>query len=391
MIAFLLNILIVVLILGLLITIHELGHFLAAKLTNTRVDTFAIGMGPKIFGRQFGETHYQLNLLPIGGYVSILGEVVDGEDGDEEAVSSPRSFQNRSVLGKVFILSAGVLMNLMTAVIIYYGFLVMSGFSFLNPVDVEGYEPWFGSVEKRVEGPIYYSEAVKNGNAIKAEWPDTGYIQAIGESEESLEEIETSEQFSQYVQSKKGEQIAVQICDKPADGECATYPVDVSDEGMVGIVMHANVREFVQYEGIERVFGGFVHSANMAQLAGVHIGNIFSEADRSGDYSEAVNTLAGPVGLYFIVDFLRQIGIIGILDLIANLSLTLFIMNLLPIPALDGGRIVLVIVEKLLGDRFNKNIEAWLIRISFVLLMLLMSVILIKDIIYIDVLRDIFA
>ena len=129
----------------------------------------------------------------------------------------------------------------------------------------------------------------------------------------------------------------------------------------------------------------------MIHLAGVHIGNIFSDASDSGDYSVAVNTFSGPVGLYFIVDYMKELGILGLLDLIANMSLVLFVMNLLPIPALDGGRIVLVLTEWVMGDRYSKTIEAWLIRISFALLMIFMLLIFVKDFLYLDKLRELFA
>ena len=389
---FIINIVLVILVLGLLIFIHELGHFLVAKLSNVKVEAFSIGMGPKIFSKKRGETEYRLCLLPIGGYVSILGEVVDEESMSKADIDDPRNFQNKNVFVKIAILLAGVTFNLLTAVIIYYVFLSMSAFSFVYPSDVVGYEPTFGNKVEKVLGELYYSELSEDGNAIKEGWPEDGYIRAVGDSESDLKEIQTSREFSEFTKPRASERIYVEICDYIDKAKvCEVYPSDLSEEGKVGILLENNVIDLIEYRGWEKYAGGFVHSVNMLKLAGVHIGNIFNDASDSGDYTQAVNTLAGPVGLYFIVDYLKGLGILGILDLIANLSLTLFFMNLLPIPALDGGRIVLVIAERIMGSRFNKNIEAWLIRISFILLMLLMGAVLIKDFIYIDLLRDLFA
>ena len=186
---FIINIVLVILVLGLLIFIHELGHFLVAKLSNVKVEAFSIGMGPKIFSKKRGETEYRLCLLPIGGYVSILGEVVDEESMSKADIDDPRNFQNKNVFVKIAILLAGVTFNLLTAVIIYYVFLSMSAFSFVYPSDVVGYEPTFGNKVEKVLGELYYSELSEDGNAIKEGWPEDGYIRAVGDSESDLKEI----------------------------------------------------------------------------------------------------------------------------------------------------------------------------------------------------------
>ncbi len=388
--SFIVNIVILVLVLGILITLHELGHFVAAKLSKVKVESFGIGMGPTIFKKLYKGTEYKLSILPIGGYVNILGEVVDEEEMTDEIKNNPDSFQSKGLLTKVFILSAGVLMNFFTAVVIYYLFLVSGGFSFSYPTEVTDYKPVFGEVKTEITGDLVYTDLVEDGNALKNEWPKKGHIKSIGESSEDLQPVITSIEFSEFVRENKEKEVFVEICEVKTKDDCNVYSSKVSKEGYVGIIISSNVDKYVEYQGGERVFAGFVHSANMIHLAGVHIGNIFSEASDTGDYSTAVNTFSGPVGLYFIIDFLKQMGILGIADLVANLSLTLFVMNLLPIPALDGGRIVLAIVEKAMGKKFNKNIEAWLVRGSFILLMIFMLVVFLKDIVFIKFLKDLF-
>lgn len=384
------NIVILVGVLGLLIFLHELGHFIAAKKSNVRVDAFALGMGPKIWGFTRGETEYRLNAFPIGGYVSIFGEVIEEDGVSEKDKKDPRNFQGKHPLTKIFILIAGVTVNFFTAVIIYYGFLFASDFAFMYPQQVSGYEPIFGSITEEKVEDLQYTELSEGGNAGKNGWPESGYINAVGLSEDSLENIVSSEEFTDVVVSNKGEVVFVEICAEPGE-DCEIFSSEISDEGKVGIFMAPNFIKLVVYEGWERAAAGFVHSINMLHLSGYYIANIFSDAQETGDYSTAVNTLSGPVGLYVVIDQIKALGILGILDLIANMSLVLFAMNLLPIPALDGGRIVLVLVEWATGDRYSKNIEAWLIKVSYVALMGLMVVILVKDFIYFDKLKELFS
>jgi regulator of sigma E protease len=386
MVAFIINVALILFVLGLLITLHELGHFLAAKWSKVQVDEFAIGMGPAIFQKEYKGTFYTLRVLPIGGYVKILGDGDDFEEGKKIEKDNPHNFQNIHILKKILILSAGVLMNLMTAVIIYYGFLFVSDFKAPAP-GIENFTPWFGTEQTQIEGDIQYKVA-EEGNASESEMPEEGFIVSVGypgESADEMDEVILSSEVSTFISANTDTEVQFGICEDTSNEEtCGLYTVKVSEEGKVGIYLPLNYIDLIVYEGMEKVFGGFVHSANVVQMGVVYIGQTFSSASESGDYSEAANTVASPIGLYFIVDLIRSYGLLGILDLIANLSLTLFIMNLLPIPALDGGRIVLVSLEEIMGDKYNKTVEAWAIRISFLALMLFMVAIIVKDIFYLD-------
>lgn len=388
MVVFIVNMILILAVLGLLILIHELGHFVAAKISGVRVDEFAIGMGPKIWSKKRGETLYMLNLLPIGGYVKILGEGDDPKDFQDKLKDDPRNMRNKPLYIKIFIMLAGVFMNLLTAVIIFYVFLFVSDFKFIAPDEVAGYKAAFGSERYEVFEPLQYTELTEDGNAIKSSWPKSGYIVSVNEMH-----ITRSDQFGVFAQSNRGGEIKVEICEDLKNEEtCSDYPTKVSDDGYVGILLNRNYFHYIEYTGrTEKIFGGFAHSANMLQLGAAHIKNIFNDASRTGNYEDAVNTVSSPVGLYFVVDYLRQVGIWGILDLIANLSLTLFIMNILPIPALDGGRVVLVILEKLFGRFWSKTLEAWLIKLSFVFVIVFLLATVVKDLIYIDYLRNLFG
>lgn len=391
MIGVAINILVIFFVLGLLVTIHELGHFLAAKISKVGVDEFAVGMGPVVFSRKYGATQYSLRAFPIGGYVKIVGEG-DDPDVDLEALkNNPHNFQNKHPLVRIFILSAGVFMNLMTAVIIYYGFLFMTDFKTIA-IDLPDYQPVFGTIERERHGDVEYELAEKDSNAREAGWPEEGYIVAAGSTESSIVEIVYSDEYRDLVQANKGRDIVTTVCTNPEEEEkCDDYVTAVSDEGYVGISLSQNFTDLIVYTGMSKVFGGFTHSVNVIQMGVLNIASVFSDASETGNYDTAINTVSGPAGLYPIVKILLGYGILGILDLIANLSLTLFIMNLLPIPALDGGRIVLVVAEWILGDLYSKTVEAWAIRISFVALMVFMLAIIIKDIVYWDTISNMFG
>ncbi|MCA9375159.1 site-2 protease family protein [Candidatus Dojkabacteria bacterium] len=387
MLVFIINILLILGVLGLLILVHEFGHFAAAKLSGVRVDEFAIGMGPKVWSKKHGETVYMLNLLPIGGYVKILGEGDDLKDFKGKLKEDPRNMLNKPLYIKVFIMLAGVLMNLLTAVVIFYIFLFVSNFKFVAPDEVAGYTPLFGQDKYEVLEQLKYTELTDDGNAIKNGWPDSGYILSINN-----EKITRSDEFGAIVKANKGKQLDVEIClELQNDNSCKIYKTDISKDGFVGILLTRNYIHYIEYaQPAEKIFGGFAHSLNMVQLGATHIKNIFSDASKTGNYEDAVNTVSSPVGLYFIVDYLRQVGVWGILDLVANLSLTLFVMNILPIPALDGGRVLLVILEKAFGRFWSKNVEAWLIKLSFIFVIVFLLATVVKDFIYLDYLRNLF-
>lgn len=390
MISALLNILLLLTILTVVVFLHELGHFLAAKWAGVTVQEFAVGMGPLVYSKKIGETQYSLRALLIGGYVKLLGEGDEEGDFDPTILDDKGNFQNQSALKKTVVLLAGVFMNLMTAVIIYTGFMVASGFVFTLPSEFVKYEPVFGDKEIVAATDIRYEGLVEGGNAEVAGWPDEGVIRAASISGTELTSFEFDFELRDFIQANPGEVIYVEICTDGNSNGCKIYETEVGDDGFVGFQLYANSYAEVTYRGINKVLVGFVHSVNIMDLAIEQISGTFAEARVTGDYQDAVNTVSSPIGLYYVVDFIRQIGVVGLLDLTANISLSLFLMNLLPIPALDGGRIGLVWMEKLLGNRFNKNIESWAIRISFLLLLIFMFAMFAKDIYYFDEIGEMF-
>lgn len=376
MIPVIVNILIVLLILGFLITIHELGHFLSAKFFKVKVEAFAIGMGPKIWGKKIGETEYRLNLLPIGGYVKILGE--GDELLDEKAGGDSRNFKNINKWKQIVILLAGIFMNLLFALIVYYAFIVSAGYKWQLGDGVRDFKPVVGSIVVERVGEVEYTELVDGGASIDAGLPNMGVIKSI-----DGKKLEYASEFREYVADRAGQEVTLNVCEV----ECADYTVKLSDEGKAGILLPSNYIVYLDYSK-DKLISGAGHSLNLLKLISERLGDIFSEAKQTGDYSTVANNISGPIGIYVIVEAFKQYGFITLLGLTADLSFTLAIMNLLPIPALDGGRVLLTVLEKLFGKYWNKKVEAYAINISFILLLLLMVGIMFKDILLFNNLRE---
>ncbi|HRI05454.1 MAG TPA: site-2 protease family protein [Candidatus Dojkabacteria bacterium] len=376
MVEVIVNIIIVLLILGFLVAIHELGHFLSAKLFKVKVEAFAIGLGPKFWSKKVGETEYRLNILPLGGYVKILGE--GDEELDDKERKDSRNFKNISKWKQIVILLAGVTMNLIFAVGMYYFFIIYSGYKWQLSEDIKGFKPVVGRIVTERLGDVEYTQLTEDGNAKLAGLPDNGVIESVDGNK-----IHYSNDFREYVTSKNGENVLITVCNP----ECKDYSVKVSDEGKVGMLIPTNYLVALDYSQ-DKLIAGFGHSVNLLKLISTRLSDLFSEAQSTGDYSVVTNNISGPIGIYVIVEAFKQYGFLTLLGLTADISFTLAVMNLLPIPALDGGRVLLVVLEKIMGRFWNKKVEMWAINISFMLLLLLMFVIMFKDIIQFDQLRE---
>lgn len=368
--AFILNIIIIVIILGVVIFVHEFGHLLACKLTKVYVEEFAIGMGPKIFSKKIGETLYSLRAFPIGGFNKIKGEEFeDGEEKDDD----PRSLKNKGASVKILIFLSGVIMNVALAVAIFNFLFLINSFQWFIAPQYKDFGPVFGELKTEV-----FDDGVRYSTDLDI-IPEEGHIMSIN----GVDMI-YSYNVSDFLQDKKDSEVKLHIC----SDDCNDYIVPVDEKGHVGISIFNNFHTFVEYQGWERWVVGFVHLGNWGKLMGVAIGDIFAEASRTGDYEEVGMSLAGPIGLYVIIDYLRDLGFLPLLDMTANISLSIGFFNLLPIPALDGGRVFMLLTEVVSRRKLNRRFEAWAIQISFILLLLLMFLVLFKDIVYFDRLRD---
>jgi len=237
-------------------------------------------------------------------------------------------------------------------------------------------KPVFGWYElvKDSEG-VEYIDTVKDGFAVKAGVPGSGYIRSI-----EGRRVNLYTDVSKFLQSYTGHEVVINICINAELTDCSDFNVNVNDKGIIGIILKPNAHYILSYSSIAKPFGGFLYSVDWVRFAYIGISSVFQNAKETGDYSEVSATVSTPIMLYAVVDKIKGFGVPALALLVADISMSLMIMNLLPIPALDGGRVMLLCVEKLLGGKYSKSVEKKIITISFVVLLMFMVAILVKDI-----------
>ncbi len=403
------NVAIIILLIVVLVLVHEFGHFIVAKLSGMLVREFSIGMGPVLFSFTYGETQYSIRAFPIGGFVDILGESCEQDDGekcDKTAKDNPRSFINKPVWQRLLVIAAGVTMNFFLAVGLFYVLLFANDFAL--PFANEGYEytPPFGSIERVRFSDLGYSSLDESGGAAAAAMPESGYItQVAGKGISGYEDLQS------VLQDRAGKNSIIEVCDDSpyyydwaekndimvdrearASISCEEYIVEVSDDGRIGVILNLNNSyNEVSYRGVEKALGGFAHSVNFFDYTFFIVPRFIGSYIEQGDYeSVAVQSVSSPIAIYFVVDQLKEGGWEPIVQIGAMMSLSLAFVNLLPIPALDGGRILLLMIEAIFKRPLNRKLEGAIVKFSFYFLLILMVLVVLKDIVFIRVLQNLF-
>ncbi len=379
--SFIINILLFILVVSILTFVHELGHFLAAKAVGAKVFEFAIGFGPKLISKKIGETEYSIRLLPLGGYVKILG---DGDPGEEKIKKGDekRNLSKKPKWQQIIVMAAGVTMNIFLGIVIFYIVLSSNNWELVLNNEFADFKPIGATVSRVREGDVEYSELIEDGQARKAGMPESGILRSI-----NGKKVEYSDDVSKMLASKKNEDVILNVCQEDL---CTEYTVTTSEEGKIGILLPANYYMSLSYKD-NKVFSGFAHVLNNFKLIFSKMRDMFSQARKTGDYSELSNSVSGPVGIYFVIDYFKKFGVVPFLGMVADLSMSLALINILPIPALDGGRIMILLIEWIVGKELDEKVESRIINISFIFLIILILFIIIKDIINIDIIKNIFS
>lgn len=379
MISILVNILLFIFVIGFLTLIHELGHFLAAKIVDARVYEFSLGFGPKLISKKYGETLYCIRIIPLGGFVKILGDGDPSdyeEDPKEDLRESEYNLNNKKKSAQVFVMLAGIFMNVLFAIIFYYVVLGLNGWKtspiYVNLDDVS-------VVGVKLEKVVGY-QIMEGGNAQEAGVPMYGVIRELNGVQ-----VEDKEDLIGMLEGR--ECVELLICDDMAM-ECEDYTVEVDEEGKIGVfVSHGHILDY----GDNKVFAGPIYLVNNLKIISRVLGSMIGVARETGDYSELSHTVSGPIGIFLLIDSLKTRGVIVFLSLIADLSISLAIMNLLPIPALDGGRVLIITLEGIFRKEFDEKLKSIVINISMALLIVLVVLVMIKDVVNIDNMRNMFG
>lgn len=353
----LLVILVFVGLLLLLVLIHELGHFLVAKWAGCRVEEFGFGFPPRLFAWRYGETDYSLNLLPIGGFVKIEGENMDEPD------PAPTSFAAQPARWRLAILVAGVTMNLILAPVLLsiQGLLgtpvVVTNENAAHLTNQLTYITEVSSDSPAAAAGIKAYDRVARVENV--ERPTLDQVQEIIAAQgEAPVELELDRQ---------GQRVTVMATPRlnPPPGQ-----------GALGIGLMST--------GLERVpwwqapWHGVVRTGQMITAMVTEIGNLIGRALRGDEVGQA---FTGPVGIAVYAQEATYLGPSYLLEFAALISINLALINILPLPALDGGRILFIGFEKLLGRRVPGRIEHVTHTIGFVLLIGLMIVITWRDVV----------
>jgi len=373
------NILLFLLVISILTFVHELGHFISAKIIGAKVLEFSLGFGPKLFSKKWRETIYSFRGLPFGGYVKILGDGDPGEEMNSKA-DDKRDLRKKPKWQQIFVMLSGVTMNILLAISIYYVVLASNGWELVLNSDFKDFKAIGAEVYLEREGDVEY-EIIEGGKASEAKLPEKGFIKSIDNKE-----IVYMEEVGEYISTKKGETISINIC---VDEKCSDYVIEVPEEGKIGISLPSNYLVILSYKE-HKLFAGFSHIRNSLVLIGNKLEEMIGNARLSGDYSELSNSVSGPVGIYFVIDYFKKFGVIPFLGMIADLSVSLALVNVLPIPALDGGRVMILLLEWIAGKELDEKIETKIINGSFIFLIILILFIIIKDIVNIDSMKEIF-
>lgn len=363
------NIIIFFIMLLVLVLVHEWGHFYSAKKFGIRVDEFGFGFPPKLFTLfKKGDTEYTFNLLPIGGFVKIFGE-----NPDEENTTGPdasRSFVNKPKWQQAIVLSAGVFMNFVLAWVLFsVGF--MSGL----PTSVDAV-PKNGKLENI---NLVVVSVLKDSSA-EASGLKTGdkIVSAKNSTVELLKEEINPDSFKNLILDSKDTEVEVSYI-RGKNMEVLTTElvpkIDENGNAFIGIAMDqigiAKLSFFQSlYEGMK---------LNLSMTART-IEGFYSLISQSIMGKGSLDSVTGPVGMVKIVGDAYDFGFVYLLSFAALISINLAVINLLPFPALDGGRLLFLLIEKIKGSRINPKIANTVNSIGFILLILLMLVITYKDI-----------
>jgi regulator of sigma E protease len=346
---------IAILMFCLLIFIHELGHFLAAKACDVKVNKFALGMGPAIFRKKKGETEYSLRIFPIGGFCEMEGENgdiessaddpskekaetdIDIDTGNSEIIpvsENPRAFSNKKAWQKILILFAGPAMNALLALVLMA--LILFGMGTATT-----------TINKVMDGSPAAAAGLQSGDRIVSidgkkieEWTDVS--NAV-----NTEDRELSDKI-EVVAERDGKEVSVTTSVMEEDGNKL---IGIEPQRRHSVWGAVSAAPGYTWDLTKQMYGA------VKQLV-------------TGQVS--TRELSGPVGIVYLVNKSTQAGIISVLYLVALISLNLGIFNMLPFPALDGGRIVFVLIRKITGKLISDKVEAMVNAGGMLLLLLLM-------------------
>lgn len=346
------SILAFIVVLGVIVFVHELGHFLAAKIVGIRVETFSLGFPPKIWGKKVGETEYMISWIPIGGYVKMAGMIDESLD-DKPLTGAPWEFMSKNFFQKIFVISAGVLMNFILAFLLYTGITFIWGVGDIGPAVV-------GQVDPSMPA---YSAGIKSGDLI---------MQVAGESVGEWRDL------TKLIHTRPDEDIEVvwmrgdSVFTKVIHTDIYKIPEEGGSQeiGLIGISPQLQMRRVSFIESITHGAGStyFIAAATILTLKMLFQGEA------------SIKDFVGPIGIVHYSGETVRSGLQVFLGFIALISINIGFLNILPIPVLDGGHLVYITIEAVIRRPIKTKVKLIIQQIGMALLLLLILFISYNDI-----------
>lgn len=345
-----------------LVLIHEFGHFLVAKRFGIKVLEFGFGIPPRAIGKKIGETIYSLNWLPLGGFVRLLGEDEDEGLMGKKGVSS-RDFRAKSVWQRILVVVAGVSMNLILAWALFYTVIISQNYKIIYPV----LEPavYIFNVEKDYPA---FSAGIKEGEKL------------VSVNDQKVGDIDNAKKL---IKAKGETPITLTLADSEGKNprQINITPKKVDSDVLIGVIF--SPIPFREYSTpTQRLFSGITYSWDLTKVTFAGLGQVFRQLI-SGDFGNVSKSVSGPVGLAAVTGDILSAGwaaVLPFLWFVGVISLTLAIFNVLPVPALDGGRLLFLVIEAISKRKVRSEIENKVHQIGFIVLIALALLITFSDI-----------
>ena len=362
-------------VLGILVLVHEWGHFVTARKAGMKVDEFGFGLPPRIIGfykaedgrwqrvglktKETSRTIWSLNWLPLGCFVRIKGE-------QGEAAGDSDSFAGKNVWQRIIVISAGVTMNLILAVV-----LLSIGFALGVPQIVDDEQSLPASVKVR-DQKIQIIEVLANSPAAEAGLEVADVITAV--DDKTLTKVS---QLQDYLAQKADTSVSLSLERKKEPLLIAVTPTVLAETNQVGVGVGLIQTAIVSYPWYTAGWHGLTETLRMIWTI---IFSFFLIIQSLIVSHELIGEVYGPIGIATLVGDAARLGFLYILQLTATLSVIIAVINFLPFPALDGGRAFFLFIEALRGKPINAKVENLMHNVGFILLLLLLLLVTLKDI-----------
>lgn len=358
------NIIVFFIILSIVVLVHELGHFFAAKKNKVKVEEFGFGYPPRVFAKKIGETVYSLNALPFGGFVRLFGEQeadLNLADKVLEKVKR-RAFYQKGKKQRIAVIVAGVLMNFLLGAAAFS--LVYSLIGIPEQVDY-----------------IVVNDIIAGSPAESAGLKIDTRVDAV-----NGRRVFNPSEFKEIIEENKGKEVVLGTLERSGDKrgwinrqEVRLTPREnqAEDEGAVGILIanYDNIFYPIWQMPFRGAWVGIKEAVAWGAMMIAGVWTIFSQLAARG----TVPPVAGPIGIYQITSSVSKQGFLALVKFTGILSINLAVINILPFPALDGGRLLFVFLEKAIGRKIKPVIEQWVNFVGMVILLSLMLLVTFRE------------